>query len=115
MPEILSKTSIHPNSISIRELKVAGRGEVIDITKPILAGMAGYVHVGMDKSIINKYVWAAIAKLQVVMFFIFWGSVFILYMMVKRISEPLNQLTEYAKNSQPMTLLRKLKSLPKMR
>ncbi|MFW5497877.1 MULTISPECIES: ATP-binding protein [unclassified Maridesulfovibrio] len=97
VPEILSKTSIHPNSISIRELKVAGRGEVIDITKPILAGMAGYVHVGMDKSIINKYVWAAIAKLQVVMFFIFWGSVFILYMMVKRISEPLNQLTEYAK------------------
>ncbi|WP_320172671.1 ATP-binding protein [Maridesulfovibrio sp.] len=97
VPEILSKTSIHPNTISIRELKVAGRGEVIDITKPILAGMAGYVHVGMDKSIINKYVWAAIAKLQVVMFFIFWGSVFILYMMVKRISEPLNQLTEYAK------------------
>ncbi|TIH15283.1 response regulator [Marinifilum sp. JC120] len=97
VPEILGGTSIHPKTVSIRELKVPGIGEVIDITKPILAGMAGYVHVGMDKGIINKYVWAAIAKLQVVMFFIFWGSVFILYMMVKRISEPLNQLTEYAK------------------
>ncbi|WP_421901089.1 ATP-binding protein [Maridesulfovibrio sp.] len=97
VPEILSGTSIHPSSISIREMEVPGMGDVIDITKPILAGMAGYVHVGMDKGIINKYVWAAIAKLQVVMFFIFWGSVFILYMMVKRISEPLNQLTEYAK------------------
>ncbi|WP_319761497.1 ATP-binding protein [Maridesulfovibrio sp.] len=97
VPEILSGTSIRPESISIRELDIPETGEVIDITKPILAGMAGYVHVGMDKEIINKYVWAAIAKLQVVMFFIFWGSVFILYMMVKRISEPLNQLTEYAK------------------
>ncbi|WP_415718458.1 ATP-binding protein [Maridesulfovibrio sp.] len=96
VPEILSGTSIHPKTISIRELEVPGSGNIIDITKPILAGMAGYVHVGMDKGIINKYVWAAIAKLQVVMFFIFWGSVFILYMMVKRISEPLNQLTEYA-------------------
>ncbi len=97
VPEILSGTTIHPETISIRELEVPGMGTVIDITKPILAGMAGYVHVGMDKGIINKYVWAAIAKLQIVMSFIFWGSVFILYMMVKRISEPLNQLTEYAK------------------
>lgn len=97
VPEILGGTSIHPKSISIREMDVPGLGEVIDITKPILAGMAGYVHVGMDKEIINEYVWAAIIKLQGVMFFIFWGSVFILYMMVKRISEPLNQLTEYAK------------------
>ncbi len=97
VPEILAGTSIHPATISIREMEVPGIGNVIDITKPILAGMAGYVHVGMDKGIINDYVWAAIAKLQVVMFFIFWASVFILYMMVKRIAEPLNQLTEYAK------------------
>lgn len=96
VPEVLGGTAIHPETISIRELKVPGMGAVIDITKPILAGMAGYVHVGMDKGIINKYVWATIAKLQIVMFFIFWGSVFILYMTVKRISEPLNQLTQYA-------------------
>jgi PAS domain S-box-containing protein len=97
VPKVLSGTRIHPKTVSIRELEIPGIGDVIDITKPILAGMAGYVHVGMDKGIINKYVWAAIAKLQVVMFFIFWGSVFIHYMMVKRIAEPLNQLTEYAK------------------
>ncbi len=97
VPEILASSNIHPETMSIRELDIADYGDVIDITKPILAGMAGYVHVGMDKEIINKFVWIAIAKLQVVMFFIFWGSVFILYMMVKRISEPLNQLTEYAK------------------
>lgn len=97
VPQILASTTIHPESISIRELEVPDMGDVIDITKPILAGMAGYVHVGMDKSLINDFVWAAIAKLQVVMFFIFWGVVFILYIMVKRISEPLNQLTEYAK------------------
>ncbi|CCO25331.1 ATP-binding protein [Maridesulfovibrio hydrothermalis] len=97
VPEVLAYGNIHPETIFIRELDIPDIGDVIDITKPILAGMAGYVHVGMDKGIINKYVWIAIAKLQVVMFFIFWGSVFLLYTMVKRISEPLNQLTEYAK------------------
>ncbi|WP_320169130.1 ATP-binding protein [Maridesulfovibrio sp.] len=97
VPAILETGNIHPEDTAIRQLEIPGFGSVIDITKPILAGMAGYVHVGMDKDIINKYVWIAIAKLQVVMFFIFWGSVFILYLMVKKISEPLYDLTEYAK------------------
>ncbi len=97
VPEILKHSHTHPKEFSIREINLPGFGEVIDITKPILAGMAGYVHVGMDKELISKYVWIAIAKLQVVMFFIFWGSVWLLYLNVKRISEPLNKLTEYAR------------------
>ncbi len=97
VPEILIHSHLHPKEFSIREIDLPGFGEVIDITKPILAGMAGYVHVGMDKELITEYVWIAIAKLQVVMFFIFWGSVWLLYMNVKRISEPLNKLTEYAR------------------
>ncbi|SMF07002.1 PAS domain S-box-containing protein [Desulfovibrio gilichinskyi] len=97
VPEILKHSHSHPNEFSIREIDLPGFGEVIDITKPILAGMAGYVHVGMDKELITKYVWIAIAKLQGVMFFIFWGSVFLLYIIVNRISEPLNKLTEYAR------------------
>ncbi|WP_027721513.1 ATP-binding protein [Maridesulfovibrio zosterae] len=97
VPLVLTSSNLHPESMVVRELYIPDFGEVIDITNPILAGMAGYVHVGMDKEIINKYVWIAIGKLQIVMFFIFWVSVFILYIMVKRISEPLNQLTEYAK------------------
>lgn len=88
----------HPkNKILVRNMNVEGFGKIIDITKPILAGMAGYVHVGMDKEIITHYVWMAIAKLQILMFFIFWGSVFILYLLVNRISRPLDLLTEYAK------------------
>ncbi|SDK86390.1 PAS domain S-box-containing protein [Maridesulfovibrio ferrireducens] len=97
VPEILKHSTSHPDEISVREITLPETGKVIDITKPILAGMAGYVHVGMDKELINKYVWIAIAKLQVVMFFIFWGSVFLLYLSVNRISEPLNKLTEYAR------------------
>lgn len=88
----------HPDDrISMKDIDVPGFGEIIDITKPILAGMAGYVHVGMDKEMITKYVWMAIAKLQILMFFIFWGSVFILYLLVNRISRPLDLLTEYAR------------------
>ncbi|WP_031479822.1 ATP-binding protein [Maridesulfovibrio frigidus] len=97
IPEKLKHSSTHPDEISVREIELPEAGTVIDITKPVLAGMAGYVHVGMDKELITKYVWIAIAKLQVVMFFIFWASVFLLYMTVNRISEPLNKLTEYAK------------------
>lgn len=97
VPEILKHSHSSPNKFSKREIDLPEFGKVIDITKPILAGMAGYVHVGMDKELISKYVWIAIAKLQVVMFFIFWASVFLLYITVNRISEPLNKLTEYAR------------------
>lgn len=97
IPENLQPTEKHNQDMVVKEIKVQGFGKIIDITRPILDGMAGYVHVGMDKENITHYVWMAIARLQVLMFFIFWGSVFILYLLVNRISRPLDLLTEYAK------------------
>ncbi len=97
IPDNLINETAKEKGESVKELNIEGFGKIIDISKPILAGKAGLVHVGMDKGIITHYVWMAIARLQILMFFIFWGSVFILYLLVNRISRPLDLLTEYAK------------------
>ncbi|MBI9081655.1 MAG: response regulator [Pseudodesulfovibrio sp.] len=78
------------------EIEIESYGRVIDICEPILAGVAGYVHVGMDKGLIMDYFWVVVFKMQILLFFIFWGCVGTLYLVTRRISRPLTQLTEYA-------------------
>ena len=63
---------------------------------PILAGVAGYVHVGMDRSLIRSRIWSAVATQQGLMFAIFLLSVLAAYALVKRISQPLKQLADHA-------------------
>lgn len=85
-----------PHGMMVKRLHVANLGEMLDISKPIMAGVAGYVHVGMDMGLINNYIRNAIIKMQALMLIIFLGSTALLYFVVSRISRPLNQLTEYA-------------------
>jgi signal transduction histidine kinase len=80
----------------VKDLQIRGLGEYIDISAPILAGVGGAVHVGMDKKIIRNEIWAAVAKQQAVVFAIFVLSLVVAYVLVSRISQPLNQLTQYA-------------------
>ncbi|HET9129489.1 MAG TPA: SpoIIE family protein phosphatase, partial [Terriglobia bacterium] len=77
-------------------LRVEGMGDFLDIALPILAGVAGYVHVGMDRSLIRSRIWSAVATQQVLMFGIFLLSALAAYAFVKRISQPLQQLTDHA-------------------
>jgi signal transduction histidine kinase len=81
---------------AVKDLQIRGLGEYIDISAPILAGVGGAVHVGMDKKIIRNEIWAAVAKQQAVVFAIFVLSLVVAYVLVSRISQPLNQLTQYA-------------------
>ncbi|NEP14811.1 MAG: response regulator [Symploca sp. SIO2C1] len=71
-------------------------GEFIDISSPILAGIAGYVHVGMDKGIIMAHTRSAIGSQISLVLVIFLISVIVAYIRVNQISQPLNKLTEYA-------------------
>ncbi len=80
----------------VDELTVAPFGRVIDICQPILAGVAGYVHVGMDKELIMRYFWNAILKMQALMFTALLVCVGVLFLITRRISRPLTQLTGYA-------------------
>lgn len=97
MPHILQDIRGSRHRTVITALEIEPFGRVIDICQPILAGLAGHVHVGMGKELIIAYFWEVIFKMQVLLFFIFWGCVGILYLVIRRISRPLAQLTEYAR------------------
>jgi sigma-B regulation protein RsbU (phosphoserine phosphatase) len=78
-----------------RTLQIKGRGTFIHISAPILAGVAGFVHVGMDRSYIQAQIWSTVMKQQVLIFAIFILSVAIAYILVNRIARPLNYLADY--------------------
>ncbi|WP_319581758.1 ATP-binding protein [uncultured Pseudodesulfovibrio sp.] len=85
------------HEIAISSLEIPPYGRVIDICAPVLGGLAGFVHVGMGKELILAYFWDVVLKLQLLLFFIFWGCVGILYLVMRRVSRPLGQLTEFAR------------------
>ncbi len=73
-----------------------GTQTFFDVSRPILAGVAGSVHVGMDEAIIHSYIITAIIKQQALLAAIFLISLTFLFILVGRISKPLTKLTEYA-------------------
>lgn len=78
------------------EYRVQEVGDWLDVAYPILGGLAGQVHVGMDLKRVRRAIWAAIVKVQLITFGIFLTSVLIAYLLMNQISQPLAQLTEYA-------------------
>lgn len=80
----------------VRTLKIKGLGTVMDISEPILSGVIGYVHVGMDTGLIKKAFWHAMIKQQAVILAIFVFCVFGAYLLVGKISSPLVRLTATA-------------------
>ncbi len=84
------------DDVLVTTLRLKGMGDFLNISSPILAGVAGYVHVGMDLDAIRSYIWGAIIRLQFITFIIFLASVVIAYLFINSISRPLIQLTDYA-------------------
>jgi signal transduction histidine kinase len=85
------------NQDSIDELKIAQTGDVIDIATPILAGLAGSVHVGMDRSIITSEIWSAVINQQLTMLGLFVLNILVAFLFVEKISAPMNALTAHAR------------------
>jgi PAS domain S-box-containing protein len=81
----------------IQDLNIEGKGGVIDISSPILEGAIGFVHVGMDKRIIMSQMKSAMARQLYLLSIIFLLSIAMAYILVNKISQPLNKLTEYSK------------------
>jgi len=96
MPKPLAELKQHRPG-QVRELEIERIGRAIDVCKPVLAGVAGFVHVGMDRGLIMDYFWEAVIKMQTMLFICFWACVGILYLVTRRISRPLHQLTEHAR------------------
>jgi methyl-accepting chemotaxis protein len=82
---------------TVRRLRIAGRGEIIDVTSPILAGEVGFVHVGMDRELIRASIRSATLQEIALMGILFLMSILAAYLLVRRFARPLRRLTDYAK------------------
>lgn len=82
--------------LSIQELEIHGLGSIMDISSPILAGVAGYVHVGMDRDLIQKAIFSAIVRQLSIVAVVFAISILLAFMFIRRISQPLSALSGYA-------------------
>ena len=90
-----SRASPSSGDVVTTTLEIQGIGKFIHIYAPILAGVAGFVHVGMDQGFIQAEIWSTVLRQQILIFAIFLVSIIGAYVLVNRISRPLNQLTDY--------------------
>ena len=81
--------------VIVRDVTIKGIGEVIDVAAPVLVGVAGHVHIGMNKAIIRAAIWSAILNQQLLLLSIFLLSIALANLFVKRISRPLDQFTAH--------------------
>jgi len=100
VPDEVLKISSGAQSVregtAITDLRIEGMGDFINVSSPILAGVAGAVHVGMDRKIISDDIRSAVIRQQLLMLAIFLLSVIAAYIFVNRISRPLTKLAHYA-------------------
>jgi PAS domain S-box-containing protein len=79
-----------------RLLSIAGQGEFLDISSPILAGELGQVHVGMDYGLIRARVRSAVMKQVGIMAGLCLLGMVAAYELMRRISRPLRRLARHA-------------------
>ena len=53
LPEELLQLHSTRQHTSIQDIHIGGVGDFIDVSAPVLVGVAGYVHIGLDKKIIR--------------------------------------------------------------
>ena len=71
---------------------VNGFGDVLHVTAPMLAGTAGFVHVGMDLGFIQAQIRDAIVQQQLVFAAVFLVALLAAFVFMRRISQPLSAL-----------------------
>jgi signal transduction histidine kinase len=88
-PEEVSET------IRITDLDITDTGRYIDVGAPILAGVVGTAHVGMDRAVIAGDVRAALLQQQGILLALFLASLGVASGFVNRTARPLEALTAY--------------------
>lgn len=68
----------------------------INVVSPIVGGVAGYVLVGMDKTVIKDQIVSIIVQQQLLIFLLFLISVLICKYLISRIAKPLMALEQHA-------------------
>lgn len=83
--------------VRLTELVVEGIGDTLHITTPMLGGVAGHVHVGMDVGVIRARIWSGVLRLQLLIGALFLASVGVASLLVRRIARPLVRLAEHTR------------------
>jgi sigma-B regulation protein RsbU (phosphoserine phosphatase) len=95
--ELVSKqTGELTDEISKQDIVTGGSGRYIDISAPILLGKMGFLHVGMDKKIIQQTILKAILFQNGITVLLFILSIAAAYIVIQRIERPLTALTRYS-------------------
>ncbi|MGD1904034.1 MAG: ATP-binding protein [Geitlerinemataceae cyanobacterium] len=94
--EIRALTNSETTGTVVRELEIEGVGQFIDISSPILLGVGGHAHVGIDKSEVVAHIREAIVQQLALILVLFALSAIASYLLIRQITQPLVQLTEYA-------------------
>lgn len=79
------------------ERRLPGFGEFVEVASPILDGIAGSVHVGMDKGLIALKIQTAIGQQIYLISIIFIVSIVGAYFLVNLAAHPITQLGGYAR------------------
>ena len=85
-----------PNSVEVVQRRIPGMGEFIEVGSPILAGVAGTVHVGMDKDIVALKIQRAIGQQVILISILLVVGVLASIWLVNLAAKPLAGLLEYA-------------------
>lgn len=96
--EISGLTQGETDRTVVRDITIANQGNFLDIASPILAGTVGYAHVGMDQGVIEGVIRSVILTQIGLIAVIFAISMIIAYIQANRVSQPLLQLAQFARN-----------------
>lgn len=86
------------SGLKTAHVTVEDEGQYIHVAAPILAGVAGFVHVGMDLGYIRDQIWTVVINQQLLMLVIFVLVVAIAYLFINRIVQPITTLASYTQS-----------------
>jgi hypothetical protein len=87
----------HGKRLDAVERNLNGIGEVIEVGSPILEGLAGSVHVGMDESMVALKIRSAVGKQVYLISILFILSIAVSFWLMNRAAAPLHRLADYAR------------------
>lgn len=96
----------------VEEVEIPGAGTYIDVSAPILAGIAGAVHVGMDRNVIRAEVRDAVVRQALFMLAIFGVGLLLTYAHVSYVTRPLGVLTAHANRVASSERLKEVEVMP---
>jgi len=94
LPEVILQSD--PSSTEAVERSIPGMGDFMEVGSPILAGVAGTVHIGMDLDLVALKIQRAIGQQVLLISIILVIGVFASIWLINLVAKPLSDLLNYA-------------------